>query len=99
LAPCPHPLLFKMSQDFVFSDSCTWIWRKNKIPCTRVHESAKTKSWDILKKRGWHGAKQISSLFRFLPTLKNNLIFWKKSKSKWPLEGLCLNWKQVLLFQ
>ena len=37
LAPCPHPLLFKMSQDFVFSDSCTWIWRKNKIPCTRVH--------------------------------------------------------------
>ena len=22
-----------------------------------VHESEKTKSWDILKKRGWHGAK------------------------------------------
>ena len=47
LAPFrPHPLFFKMSQDFVFSDSCT-----------RVHgilfllqKSEKIKSWDILKK-------------------------------------------------
>ena len=25
LAPCPHPLFFKMSQDFDFSDSCTQV--------------------------------------------------------------------------
>ena len=39
-----------------------------------LHESEKTKSLDILKKKGWHGVKKNSVLFRFLPTLKNNLI-------------------------
>ena len=31
---------------------------------------------------GGSAPKKISVLFRFLPTLKNNLIFWKKSKSR-----------------
>ena len=47
LAPCPHPLFFKMSQDFVFSDSWnfvfssnvpgTWNFVSSSNPCTRVH--------------------------------------------------------------
>ena len=42
-------------RNFVFSSNS----------CTRVHESEKTKSWDILKKRGWgrNGAKKN---FRFV---------------------------------
>ena len=65
------PPNFKMSQDFVFSDSCTrvhgilsllqihvstpgtWNFVFSSNSCTKVQESEKTKSWDILKKGGW----------------------------------------------
>ena len=60
----------------------TWIWRRNKIPCTRVHESEKPNLGTFWKKGVGGGLepKKISVLFRFLSTLKNNLIFWKKIK-------------------
>ena len=111
LAPSrPQPLFFKMSQDFVFSDSFefeektkfhvrymdlkkkqksmypgTWIWRRNKIPCTWVHESEKTKSLDILKKKV---VGAFPFCFVLLRPYKLFNFFEKKSKSRWPLEGL-----------
>jgi hypothetical protein len=43
----------------------TWNFVSSSNSCTRVHESEKTKSWDILKKRGWHGAKKNFSFVSF----------------------------------
>ena len=66
----------------------TWIW-ENKI-------------LGDFEKKGVGGVapKKNSVLFCFLPTLKNNLIFKKKSKSRWSLEGLDLSFsKEVLLLQ
>ena len=64
-----------------------------------VHESEETKSWDILTKRGWgHGAKK--NLHFVSLKVKNDLISEKKSKSRWPLEGLDLSFsEEVLLLQ
>ena len=71
---------------FKFMYPGTWIW-ENKIV-------------GHFDKRGWHGAKKNCVLFRFLPTLENNLIFWKKSKSRWPPEDLNLSFsEEVLLLQ
>ena len=59
-----------------------------KRPCTRVHESEKTKSWDILKKRGWgHGAKRNFGFVSNFADPINEINFLKKSKSRRPLEG------------
>ena len=96
----------------------TWTFVSSSNPCTRVpgymefcffFKIMYPGSWiwenKILghfDKRGWHGAKKICILFCFLPTLENNLIFWKKSKSKsrWPPEGLNLSFsEEVLLLQ
>ena len=43
LAPCPHPLFFKMSQDFVFSDSCTRVHEFEEK--TKFHVPGYMKYW------------------------------------------------------
>ena len=53
----------------------SWNFVSSSNPCTRVHESEKTKSWDVLKKRGWHGAKKKFIFVSFFADPKNNLIF------------------------
>ena len=45
----------RISWNFVFSSNpCTrgtWNFDSSSNPCTRLHESEKTKSWDVLKKK------------------------------------------------
>ena len=61
-----------MSQDLVFSDSCTGVHEFEEKTKFHVpeHESEKTKSCG-----GGMTPKKNSVLFHFLPTLKTNLIF------------------------
>ena len=86
LAPCrPNPLFFKMSQDFVYSDSCTWVHEfeeKTKFHVQGYMNLRKQNLGTFWKKEGGMAPKKISVLFRFLSTLKNNQIFWKISKSR-----------------
>ena len=83
----PPPPFFKMSQDFVFSESCTRVHefeektkfhvpgymdlKKKQNSMYPVHESEKTKSWDILKKSGW-GRLGAKKNFRFVSFFANS---------------------------
>ena len=64
---CPK-ILF--SQIYVSSYPGTWNFVFSSKSCTRLHESEKTKSWDILKKSGW-GRLGAKKNFRFVSFFAN----------------------------
>ena len=82
--PCSGYMEFCFFFKFIYPG--TWIW-ENKI---LGHFEKKRVAW----------RQKNSFLFRFLPILKNKFFFWKKSKSRWPFEGLNLSFsEEVLLLQ
>ena len=71
----------------------TWNFVSSSNPCTvhgilfflQIQMNLRKQNLGTFWKKvvgGGSAPKKISVLFRFLPTLKNNLIFWKKSKSR-----------------
>ena len=71
----------------------TWTFVSSSNPCTvhgilfflQIQMNLRKQNLGTFWKKvvgGGSAPKKISVLFRFLPTLKNNLIFWKKSKSR-----------------
>ena len=97
LAPCPHPLFFQNVPRFCFLRFMypgTWIWRKNKIPCTWVYgfEPSSIYSWSIghilehrffcLGHLGCAGSKRKKSGFEFFWAFFEGgfSTFWRQKK-------------------
>ena len=108
LALCPHPLANEMSNNTCqsnFSVSSQFLSQKHVLISHffSLEFKAMLQGYKVFtgEVREWgHGARKFPILFRFLPTLKNYLIFRKKSKSRWPLESLDLSFsEEVLLLQ